>query len=1654
METIRTALLIGVGNAPEAAHHFAPLDDPVASDLRALAASLRAAGYTVETLHDGSRSAITSRISQVSRDVPADGTLLLHFSGHGIRIGDADYLVPADAQAPHDGDWRQPYVLESLLPADISPYLTACRAGTVLWLIDACRAETSEGEDPFGSRILKGPPSGRFAVMTGCGPGERCGYGPEGSHFTLGLADAFAPLTAPRTVHEVYEAAAARTLRAARRHRGDAQTPMIRYGSDLEPETRAALVTDGRRLLEAWRESAVDNPLWKRVAGDADLERLKECVQGLAAGCAATVHLAQQRLPDPWADDDFPVRLLRDRLPLLLGEGATLSPVEAAALVAAPFLHEAAWARRLSEAAEVRPLITRQRAEGDALRRHYEQVVEHYPQIAEKLSRWWQGDRDAAQSVALWLVHRWIGERFETDEEPVPSVDAAQLAHALLGGDAAGRGGELTDALCAVAGGLSLGEPPQAPEALKVRLPDDDRHQELRIRPLAALLRLAACLAVDVRNLPDVVAEHLAVSDPVLPQDVVHAARSAVWESDGTDLHLDAVCHHPAVHAALCGTAEQADEIATDLRAAARAASGRDAELLAALPARVTDRRVRPAEERGRKAYDVPLLSFHLAQTEVRGLLMGKQLYDDEPQLALREMYQNAMDACRYRAMRWRYLRGRGREPHAWTGRISFTQGEDERGRYVECRDNGVGMSVDQLKNTFTQAGRRFEQTRAFRREQADWLRHDRSLRLYPNSRFGIGVFSYFMLADEMTIVTRPVDPDGIPARKALRVVIPSSGSLFRIQEHDDTTEDGLPEGGTRVRLYLNESAPAGLSCVATLGQLVRVSEFALSARDGAGRELFREAGALATSGSSVEAVPGVLWWVEGKGAVLCDGVATDQAPFGYVLNLTGAHAGMLSVNRKKLQSYDSSWEAEQWRAGASALADWSELRLSWLWRLEHTHLGAARAVWKEWRGKGVVVRRKDWTPAVSLDDVGWFRQDSYLGGHERTYGQRNPPMQPWRKSALGSALSEYADEDGPTSLAGHPVPEPGWADIAEATNGDWRVVVSLAYRQDRTVSEALGVCRALRIAHPQLAPPPARPGDLDWEPEWQDHRVMMALLGPEPPRYTSQQKEVVNTYRHAPDDLGGVVRASAEHRLTLGELTETCARYAPFLAVPLPTVPEEQRDYVCDVTDIAVLYTFDTASREWRKTQHPWDVLRIVQRLKLDPEDVRARLARFTWLGWTVPDEETVERWRHVPPHVLPLLEDFVVSDAAGELSLPWAATLVSAAKWEEPLRKTEKYLAHWAAALGLTFTKRYGGKVPEGKLVPESALENVLPFAHHCGLRLEDGLTLRDLGYVMPHDIGWDGTAHVVEELRAFGVDVPAADNLLVAWSELPPPVRYLFSGMDSSFDGADYPVLPSNAVLFGAAAELKSPLGKTWKAAGREAQKLGLHVAELPPSLSKLRVSWEMRWALLSSGPSEDEDSEWFESPHWTPLTPAALIRYARSQHTSSHTAYQQLAPLRAIGALVPELSPAEADSLPAAVPSAADAVALDPDLRVSAAGEPLCALDLVSVAGRLGEEVSRTWQRIVPYLSMEPAPQIPSAPDVLPLWQDLTVLSVHADGRLPALSGQVSAAHLSFAAQAVDKSEEWVRDRLALYADLFELDLTALPSATPPEPEAHA
>lgn len=282
-----------------------------------------------------------------------------------------------------------------------------------------------------------------------------------------------------------------------------------------------------------------------------------------------------------------------------------------------------------------------------------------------------------------------------------------------------------------------------------------------------------------------------------------------------------------------------------------------------------------------------------------------------------------------------------------WPGRILITQYQQDGRTVIECLDNGVGMTAEQLKDLFARAGRKLSDSSEFQHELGEWQQAGIEPRF--NSRFGIGVLSYFMLADEITVVTRPTNARGQATGEPLQADIVGTATLFRINpaRHDNGDVAKVEHGGTLVRLYLSADQtnqtgrPAGgLSASRTLGELLWYTEFDTQVRDDStGHFVVWERGKLRIPHDEVRAslavggTAGELWWVDGEGRLLADGIATSRNTFGCVINVRDQRDLTLSVSRNEVQSWDQGKAADLLAAHLPELASWPRVTLAWLLR-------------------------------------------------------------------------------------------------------------------------------------------------------------------------------------------------------------------------------------------------------------------------------------------------------------------------------------------------------------------------------------------------------------------------------------------------------------------------------------------------------------------------------------------------------------------------------------------------------------------------------------------------------------------------------------------------------------------------------------------------
>ncbi|MFE5394986.1 ATP-binding protein [Streptomyces sp. NPDC056568] len=181
------------------------------------------------------------------------------------------------------------------------------------------------------------------------------------------------------------------------------------------------------------------------------------------------------------------------------------------------------------------------------------------------------------------------------------------------------------------------------------------------------------------------------------------------------------------------------------------------------------------------KGFLAQTFQFSLDQTKVLDLLTGHTLYNDS-NVVLRELLQNSIDAVRLQHGAASHLAG-----NVWVR-------WDGDSRTLEVRDNGSGMTQEIIENNLLKAGSSRYQEPEFRKKNPDFN---------PISRFGIGVLSTFMVADEVEILT--CHPDEIEARQlSLRSV--HGEYLIRTFSKSEVRQDIVPHG-TIVRLKIRPSA-------------------------------------------------------------------------------------------------------------------------------------------------------------------------------------------------------------------------------------------------------------------------------------------------------------------------------------------------------------------------------------------------------------------------------------------------------------------------------------------------------------------------------------------------------------------------------------------------------------------------------------------------------------------------------------------------------------------------------------------------------------------------------------------------------------------------------------------------------------------------------
>lgn len=182
--------------------------------------------------------------------------------------------------------------------------------------------------------------------------------------------------------------------------------------------------------------------------------------------------------------------------------------------------------------------------------------------------------------------------------------------------------------------------------------------------------------------------------------------------------------------------------------------------------------------------------SFGVHTSNVKGLienLGGSKLYGEDNMLlvALRELIQNARDAIHARRM----MDDRPEE-----GRITIRIKEEAGKRYVEVEDDGIGMSLDCIKNYFLDFGSSYWKSNSVRFDYPGL----RSKGFKSIGKFGIGFYSVFMVAKSVEVVTKRYDKS---VNDAKRIEFPEGLTLSPILSEANLS----PSVSTKIKIELKD---------------------------------------------------------------------------------------------------------------------------------------------------------------------------------------------------------------------------------------------------------------------------------------------------------------------------------------------------------------------------------------------------------------------------------------------------------------------------------------------------------------------------------------------------------------------------------------------------------------------------------------------------------------------------------------------------------------------------------------------------------------------------------------------------------------------------------------------------------------------------------
>ncbi len=311
---------------------------------------------------------------------------------------------------------------------------------------------------------------------------------------------------------------------------------------------------------------------------------------------------------------------------------------------------------------------------------------------------------------------------------------------------------------------------------------------------IAVVLRLTDIIDFDTKRTPAILFSHLTIKNAVSLTEWVKHLSVTAWSFQRDTITFSAQCSHPAIEASIRKFCDQIDE---ELKNCTFILANLTSEICDVecykikLPAYVNRKKIGAKVDiaTGTPIYSYRDTKFTLNKRQVVDLLMGTKLYG-KPEVALRELLQNSIDACLLRKSLSEIWKD-NYYPH-----ICVSLETIDNTNYLIVDDNGIGMNQHIIDGYYTNIGQSYYTSTEFHS-----LMSETQKTFKPISRFGIGILSCFMVCDNMEVETKKV-LGPYQTDETIKISIEGYDSLFVI------TAGMRRDPGTKTILKLREVHP------------------------------------------------------------------------------------------------------------------------------------------------------------------------------------------------------------------------------------------------------------------------------------------------------------------------------------------------------------------------------------------------------------------------------------------------------------------------------------------------------------------------------------------------------------------------------------------------------------------------------------------------------------------------------------------------------------------------------------------------------------------------------------------------------------------------------------------------------------------------------